>query len=139
MKSIVVLIVALVLLTVNSSALVVEKKFDISKPDSSLKQKIEYEVWDKTLAYVVEELADKYEVKLYCGSSISDYKIRDQKVNIRVKDITLGKLMASMARTFKMKWIVLENDNSKPSYRIVKDKKVWDEAFSEYDKNISVI
>lgn len=134
MKNIVVLIVALVLLTANSSALVAEENFPISKIDSSLKQKIEYEAWDKTLASVVAELADKYKVKLYCGSSISDYKIRDQKVNIRVKDITLGKLMASMARTFKMKWIVLENDNSKTSYRIVKDKKVWDKAFSEYDK-----
>ena len=107
---------------------------NISNSDPLLKQKIDYECWGVPLHTVIEELAVKTKVNLYCGSSNSDFKVRDQRANIRIKDLTLDKLMASLARTFKMKWQITKEEDKSPNYRLIADEKLWKKASKESEQ-----
>lgn len=97
--------------------------------DARLAQKVTYEAKKKPVLDVLTELAEKTGVTFRVGKSSQDWQVRDRKVNIYAKDVPLSRLMSSVARALKMKWI--KSEDEKPTYRLVADSRAMKEAEAE--------
>ncbi len=74
------------------------------KADVRLDQKITYQAKGKLLHDVLSDLTELSGVEMTCGSSAKDWQVRDRKLNIFVKDITLEKLQKSIAEVLHFTW-----------------------------------
>ncbi|MEN6356895.1 MAG: hypothetical protein ABFD83_07400, partial [Armatimonadota bacterium] len=69
--------------------------------DTRLSQKVTYEARHKAVKVILEDLSDMMGVTLNAGFNKQDWQVRDRKMNIFAKDITLADLLNSIARTMK--------------------------------------
>lgn len=91
--------------------------------DTRLSQKVTYEAWHIPLKTILSELSEVTGVKLNAGYNKDDWQVRDRKMNIYVKDITLNELMNSIARTMKFIWSK-NKDVNPPTYRLYADRQL---------------
>lgn len=90
--------------------------------DTRLAQKVTYEAKGKALRIILDDLSKMTGVKLKAGYSGMDWQVRDRKMTICAKGITLAHLMNSIARVMKFKWSK-SNEVTPPSYRLYMDRK----------------
>lgn len=91
--------------------------------DPRLSQKVTYEAWHAPLKTIIEDLSTSTGVKLFAGYNKKDWQVRDRRMNVCVKDITLAKLMSSIARVMKFKWS-RDDKLAPPVYRLVVDRRL---------------
>ena len=99
--------------------------------DERLAQIVTYEGGYKRLHTAIDEISSISGVKIYSGSSSKDWQIRDIPVTIYVKDMPLGKLLKSIAKTTHL-IISSEIVKGARTYRIWRDanlQKDFDEYF----------
>ena len=90
--------------------------------DDRLNQKISYDGVHKRLHDVVDDLSKTTGVKLRCGKSESDWKVRDVPVLVCSRDLPLGVLLRGLADTTHL--LLSRNTVDKViSYRIWRDLK----------------
>ena len=94
--------------------------------------KYDYTAKNKRVVEVVEELAKKSGVDLRVGSNLNDFQVRDNKITIKAKNVYLINIMNSIARTLRLQWQKTDEDG-KINYRLVKNKKLWQEAQDKLD------
>ena len=93
-----------------------------SSTDDRLDQKISYDSVHKRLHDVVDDLSKTTGVKLRCGKSESDWKVRDVPVLVCSRDLPLGVLLRGLADTTHL--LLSRNTVDKViSYRIWRDLK----------------
>lgn len=88
--------------------------------DARLARKVTYQAIHKPIKAVLADLTDKTGVTFRAGRSNVDWQVRDRKMNIFVKDVTLAALMNSIARVMEFKWSV--SKDTPPVYRLVVDR-----------------
>ena len=66
-------------------------------PDDRLAQKVTYTGGYKRLHAVADELSATTGVTIRCGNDANDWQVRDIPVFVHVKDISLGRLLSSLA------------------------------------------
>lgn len=101
--------------------------------DARLAQKVTYEARHKSVKVILADLSDMTGVMFNAGYNKQDWQVRDRKMNIFAKDITLADLMSSIARTMKFKWSV-NKDFTPWTYRIYMDRKTLAAANAELSK-----
>lgn len=94
--------------------------------------KYDYTAKNKRVVEVVEELAKKSGVDLRVGSNSNDFQVRDNRITIKAKNVNLINLMNSIARTLRLQWQKTDEDG-RINYRLVKNKKLWQEAQDKLD------
>lgn len=77
---------------------------DVDSTDTRLAKKISYECKSKPTREIVDELSEMTGVYLISGKNRSDWQVRDAKMTIFVKDVSLAELMNSMARVMRFRW-----------------------------------
>ena len=89
--------------------------------DTRLNQKITYTATGKRLQAVLEEISDISGVGVNCGINRSDWRVRDLPLVVIVKDISLGKLLRTIADSTHL---LLSSYKAKDKliYRIWRDK-----------------
>lgn len=106
---------------------------DIDDTDTRLAQKVSYEAWHTPIKTILADLSKSTAVTLNAGYSKQDWQVRDRRMNIYVKDVTLAQLMNSIARVMKFKWSC--NDEKKPAtYRLVADRRLLAKLQAEASK-----
>ena len=105
---------------------------DLSASDSRLTQKVTYEAWHTPLKTILADLSESTGVTLNSGYSKQDWQVRDRKMNVCVKDVTLAQLMNSISRVMMFKWSC--SDDAKPSYRLVADRRLLSKLQAEARK-----
>ncbi len=105
---------------------------EVAAPDSRLAQKVTYEAWHTPLKTILADISESTGVTLNCGFSGQDWQVRDRKMNVCVKDVTLAQLMNSISRVMMFKWSC--SDDTKPSYRLVADRRLLSKLQAEARK-----
>ena len=98
--------------------------------DGRLAQKVTYEAWHMPLKTILGELSEETGVTLNAGYSKNDWQVRDRRMNVYVKDVTLAQLMNSIARVMKFKWSK-NDDLDPPTYRLYADRKLLGQLQAE--------
>lgn len=80
----------------------IEKKQADSDP--RLAQRVTYQVKLKRVDEALDDLTAMTGVKLYAGHGATDWRVREDRMNIHAKDIPLADLMNSIARVMKFAW-----------------------------------
>lgn len=102
---------------------------EVAAPDSRLAQKVTYEAWHTPLKTILADLSESTGVTLNSGFSKQDWQVRDRKMNVYVKDVTLAQLMNSISRVMMFKWT--RSEDEKPSYRLVADRRLLSKLQAE--------
>ncbi len=91
--------------------------------DPRVAQKVTYEAWHTPIRTILDDLSKKTGVTLNAGYSKQDWQVRDRRMNVYAKDVTLAELLNSIARVMKFKWT--RNDDDKlPTYRLLADRRL---------------
>lgn len=90
--------------------------------DARLAQKVTYEAKRKTILAILTDLSKMTDATLRAGYNNQDWQVRDRKMNIFAKEVSLADLMSSVARVMKFKWSRSEKDGVY-SYRLYMDRK----------------
>jgi hypothetical protein len=101
--------------------------------DARLSQKVTYEARHKAVKTILADLSEMTGITFNAGYNKNDWQVRDRKMNIFAKDITLADLMSSIARVMKFKWSV-NKDQVPWTYRIYMDRSTLVEANAELSK-----
>jgi len=99
-----------------ASALLAQGKEE-GKPDPRLDQKVSCQAKAEFLYKVLEDLTEKTGVVMECGKSVKDWQVREQKVNIFVKDYPLRDLQQVLADLLHFTWTSGAKDGERV-YRI---------------------
>lgn len=110
-------------ITVDPNAGNTLRAVEMDTSDSRLAQKITYEAWHTPLKSILADLSKSTGVTLNAGFGKMDWQVRDRRMNVYVKDVTLAQLMNSIARVMKFKWSRGE-DKKLPTYRLVADRRL---------------
>jgi hypothetical protein len=109
------------------------QSIEVDASDSRVAQKVTYEAWHTPIKTILADLSKSTGVTLNAGYSKQDWQVRDRRMNIYVKDLTLAQLMNSIARVMKFKWS--RNDDKKPpTYRLVADRRLLAKLQAEASK-----
>ncbi len=95
----------------------------LGENDQRLAQKVSLETWHTPLKAILAELSRKTGVTLNCGYNKNDWQVRDRKMNILVRDVSILDLMNSIASVMKFQWSVNNEDNP-TTYRLCVDRAV---------------
>lgn len=98
---------------------------DDSAADKRLAQKVTYKVKLHQVSDIADDLTKLTGIKFLAGKNSSDWRVREDKMNIIAADIPLASLMNSMAHVMKFKW-VKGGKSPEWTYRMVEDKKAID-------------
>jgi|GEM_PF-1208547 len=101
--------------------------------DPRLTQKIDYEAWHTPVKTILADLSKKTGVELHAGYSKQDWQVRDRRMNIYLKGVSLGELMDSISRVMKFKWTQKEEKTSS-IYTLNLDRKLLSKMQAEADK-----
>ncbi|MCE5200369.1 MAG: hypothetical protein ABFD54_14275 [Armatimonadota bacterium] len=91
--------------------------------DTRMAKKVTYEAWHTPLRTILEEISESTGVTLIAGYNKNDWQVRDRRMNIYVKDVTLAQLMNSISRVMKFKWHK-NDDVTPPVYRLCADRRL---------------
>ena len=119
--------------TVDPNVGLASESAEAAVPDSRLAQKVTYEAWHTPLKTILADLSRSTGVTLNSGYSKQDWQVRDRKMNVYVKDVTLAQLMNSISRVMKFKWSC-NDDKKPPTYRLVADRRLLSELQAEARK-----
>lgn len=97
-----------------------------SNADKRLDQKITYDARRKTVLTILTDLSKISGVTLKAGRSDSDWQVRDRKMNVFVKNLSVLTVMNSMARTMKFTWTKSKSDPL--AYRMYADPRALSDA-----------
>lgn len=89
--------------------------------DARLSQKVTYEARHKAVKTILADLTEMTGITFNAGYNKNDWQVRDRKMNIFAKDITIADLMSSIARVMKFKWSV-NKDEAPWTYRLYMDR-----------------
>ena len=95
---------------------------------SSLQKRITYAAERKSLAAILEDMSRLSGVKLRAGTDRYDWRVRDRKMIVFVKDVPLADIMSSVARVMKLRWAKDKDQPSQPTYVLYMDLKTLREA-----------
>lgn len=90
--------------------------------DTRLDQKITYQARHKQVRLILDDLSIQTGVTLKAGYNNMDWQVRDRRMTISVKDLSLRELMQSIARVMVFKWSVSESGGV-PYYRLYMDRR----------------
>lgn len=90
--------------------------------DPRLDQKVTYEADGQVLHKVLSELTDKTGVVMTCGKNKKDWQVRDRKLNIFVKDMSLKDLQQAIGKVLHFTWTSAKKDEVY-TYRLFQDLK----------------
>lgn len=99
--------------------------------DARLDKKITYSARRKLVYAIVDDLSKLSDVKLYAGRDTGDWRTRDLRVNVIVKDVSLRDVMQSIARVMQFKWN-RSSSGEKWVYRLV-------DPNSDSDKSVEIL
>ena len=105
------------------------KAIDKNQPDTRLAQKVTYQAARKTVSAILAELTKQTGVTLKAGINGQDWQVRDRKMNVFVKDVSVGDLMKSIARVMKFEWASGGKGDAR-TYRIFMDRRTLLDAES---------
>ena len=106
---------------------------EVGKTDPRLAQKVTYEAWHTPIKTILADLSAKTGVTFYAGYNLNDWRVRDRKMNVLVRDVSLAQLMNSIARVMKFKWSI--NDKKQPpTYRLLMDYRLLAKLQAEASK-----
>lgn len=98
---------------------------EASKPDERLLKTISYEGGYQRLHTVADDISKQTGVKIWCGKSLEDWRVRDIPVIVYANDITLIKLLQSIATATHCQLAEVKVDSDKPkTYRIYRTRKM---------------
>ena len=119
--------------TVDPNAGLAPTSAEVGKTDPRLAQKVTYEAWHTPTKTILADLSKKTGVTFHTGYNLNDWRVRDRKMNIRVKGVSLAQLMNSIARVMKFKWSI--NDKKQPpTYRLLMDYRLLAKLQAEASK-----
>ena len=95
----------------------------VDASDTRLAHKITFEAWHTPIKTILADLSKSTGVTLNTGFCKMEWQVRDRRMNVYVKDVTLAQLMNSIARVMKFKWSCNEDINP-PTYRLVADRRL---------------
>ncbi len=95
--------------------------------DPRLDRKITYSARRKLVSEIVDDLAKLADAKMYAGRDAGDWHTRDLRMNVIVKDATVGDVMASIARVMQFRWN-RSSSGEKWVYRLVDPNATSDES-----------
>lgn len=98
---------------------VIDDPFEL---DKRLNQKVSYSAKNKAVRDILADLENMSEIKFYAGYNRKDWQVRDRRMNIFVKDVSLRDLMRSISRVMKFKWSV-SSDKELQTYRLIMDRR----------------
>lgn len=98
------------------------KDTDESLADIRLSQSVTYSESNKAVSAILEDLAKATGVTFKAGVNSKDWQVRDRKMSIFAKDVTLGEIMNSIARVMKFKWEKFGKEGEH-TYRLFMDRK----------------
>jgi hypothetical protein len=98
---------------------------------SSLQKKVTYAAERKSLAVIMEDVSRLTGTRLRAGSDCYDWRVRDRKMSVFVKDVPLADLMGSIARVMKLRWAKDKDQSSEPTYLLYMDLKTLREALAQ--------
>lgn len=113
--------VCLVIVCITTSAVIAQENHD-----PRLNQKITYEGGYKRLHQVAEDLTKQTGVTIYSGRNDSDWHVRDIPLVVRVKDLSLGKVLRAVADAAHVQFVahrVEERGNVTWTYRLSRDAR----------------
>lgn len=90
--------------------------------DSRLSQKITYEAKGKMVSDILADLSKISGVTLKAGYNNQDWQVRERRMLIFAKDLSLAEIMSSIAHVMKFKWSV-NKEVDPPTYRLFMDRK----------------
>ncbi|MEN6520751.1 MAG: hypothetical protein ABFD46_06315 [Armatimonadota bacterium] len=95
------------------------------KPDTRLDQKVTHQAKEQFLYKVLDELTEKTGVVMNCGKNKKDWQVRETKVNIFIKDMSLKDLQQNLAKLLHYTWAKSTKDGvtSYRLYQTLKSKK----------------
>lgn len=111
---------------------------DIDGADKRVAQKVSYEAWHKPVKLILADLTKQTGVTLNAGYNKQDWQVRDRRMNVFVKDVTLAELMNSIARVMKFKWSV-SHDLKPPTYRLYADRRLIADLQAETSRVLAAI
>lgn len=91
-------------------------------PDPRVEQNVTYSAKHRAVLQIVADLEAQTGIKLYAGSSASDWQVRSRRMNVFVKDLKLSELMASIERVMKFHWS-RDDKADPPTYRLIVDRQ----------------
>jgi len=106
----------------NTPAAVAASESDEPLADIRLSQSVTYGVSNKAVSVILDDLTKATGVTFKAGVNSKDWQVRDRKMSIFAKDISLGEIMNSIARVMKFKW-ERSGDDSAPIYKLFMDRK----------------
>ena len=109
------------------------QSIEVDASDSRVAQKVTYEAWHTPLKTILADLSKSTGVTLNAGYSKQDWQVRDRKMNVYVKDVTLAQLMNSISRVMKFKW-TRSDDKKPPTYRLLADRRLLAKLQAEASK-----
>lgn len=89
--------------------------------DARVEQKVTCAARKQFVCQILADLSAQTGVTLNAGFNDQDWQVRDRRMTILVKDVTLHELMDSIARTMKFLWKT-EGNPAKPAYRLYMDR-----------------
>ena len=98
--------------------------------DERLSKPITYSAYSEMLCTITDDLQKASGVTFFAGRNASDWRTRELRMNLVVKDLPLKDLMQSIARVMKLRW-TRNSGGGKYTYRIIGDKVVTEESPEE--------
>lgn len=116
----------------NTSAAQAEtrKDEDFWTTDPRLASKVVFEARRRTVLAILADLSKTTGVTLHAGYNTRDWQVRDRKMVIFSRDMSLSDLMQSISRVMKFKWSRAKVDGAYV-YRLSMDRKAVIEAEAE--------
>jgi hypothetical protein len=106
----------------NTAAAATAKDTDEPLADIRLGQTVAYSQWNKPVLAILEDLSKATGVTLKAGVNSRDWQVRDRKMSIFAKDVSLGEIMGSVGRVMKFKW-EKSGDEGQWTYKLFMDRR----------------